>query len=82
MKAMAILRARLSRRTVLGLGTTGVGLALLAGATCGARAVARSVAPGMRPGARAGSGTICALCGEASHAMLGGPHGLAARRRR
>lgn len=78
---MAALRTRLNRRRLLAAGVGGIGMALVA-RLAGVANLAPGAAGTMRPASRSGSATVCALCGDPSHTMLGGPHGLAARRSR
>jgi hypothetical protein len=78
---MAVLRTRLNRRALLAVGASGLGVALVA-RLAGAANLAPGAASSMRPTPGSGSAVICALCGDPSHTMLGGPHGLAAARRR
>ena len=78
---MAALRTRLNRRSLLAMGAGGIGLALVS-RVAGTVNLAPGAARTMRPAPRSGSAAICGLCGDASHAMLGGPHGLAVARRR
>ena len=78
---MAVLRTRLNRRTLLAVGAGGLGLAL-ASRVAGAASLAPGAVRTMRPAPRPGAAVVCGLCGDASHTMLGGPHGLAAPKRR
>ena len=61
-----------SRRRILVLGASALGLVAASRLGRAAAAVAPRIAVGVRPAGTGASASVCAACGSPSHSMLGG----------